>query len=411
MVRLKLSVDNILKMSVLARDQASEFPRRRDLFYRLEKVFLRGRGRFVGIVGPRGVGKTVILKQILKDFGGIYISFDGYDIGSTDVFLDILLRIRKRFGVRLFLFDEVHYYPDFSSLVRMLYGFTDIRAIFTSSVAVVFSQLRQDLSRLVRLEYLYPFDFKEFLLFNYDIDVPYISFGELIEREKVDEIYWGVGRYFEEYLRGGVYPFSMEMGEITDVMRNVLERIVWEDVGRVISLELREIHEIEDMISFIGKSEVDGISYSSISRNVGLTKYKVRQYIKALEKAFVLNVVLPYGTNVKREPKILMAPSYRLLYRGYEEAKGGLREDFAVQMLKQKGFDFYYLKGTKGEKRPDFLVRYGNKKVVIEVGGRGKGYKQFKGLSDDYYKVVLKDGWDGMVGSLPLFIIGCVGEQ
>jgi hypothetical protein len=41
----------------------------------------------------------------------------------------------------------------------------------------------------------------------------------------------------------------------------------------------------------------------------------------------ILHEILPAGTNVLREPKILMAPPTRLLYRDYEDAVGGLRED------------------------------------------------------------------------------------
>jgi hypothetical protein len=38
------------------------------------------------------------------------------------------------------------------------------------------------------------------------------------------------------------------------------------------------------------------------------------------EGSFILHQVLPAGTNVLREPKILMAPPSRLLYRDYEDA-------------------------------------------------------------------------------------------
>jgi hypothetical protein len=68
------------------------------------------------------------------------------------------------------------------------------------------------------------------------------------------------------------------------------------------------------------------------------------------EKAFLLNVIYPIGTNVKKEPKIILTPPIRLLYRDYEDCIGGLREDFAVQMLKEKGFNLYYLKVPKGER-------------------------------------------------------------
>ena len=41
---------------------------------------------------------------------------------------------------------------------------------------------------------------------------------------------------------------------------------------------------------------------------------------------------------------------------------GGLREDFAIQMLNQKHFNFYHLKSKKGMKRPDYLIDYHGEK-------------------------------------------------
>ena len=88
------------------------------------------------------------------------------------------------------------------------------------------------------------------------------------------------------------------------------------------------------MLSFIGKSETEGINYSSIARNCGITRYKAEQYVNLLEKAFILHQVFPKGTNVLKEPKILMSLPYRLLYTEFKENLGALREDFFVEMMR-----------------------------------------------------------------------------
>ncbi len=82
------------------------------------------------------------------------------------------------------------------------------------------------------------------------------------------------------------------------------------------------------MLEFIGRSGIDGIKYSSLSKNCSVTKYKAEQYVSLLEKAFILHQVFSKGINVLKEPKVLMALPYRLLYRDYDDALGALREDF-----------------------------------------------------------------------------------
>jgi hypothetical protein len=50
-------------------------------------------------------------------------------------------------------------------------------------------------------------------------------------------------------------------------------------------------------------------------------------------------------------------------------------------MLRIQGAEFSYLKSTRGRKTPDFLVREREGSIVVEIGGKGKGYEQFKGIS------------------------------
>ncbi len=115
--------------------------------------------------------------------------------------------------------------------------------------------------------------------------------------------------------------------------------------------------------------------------------------------------VYPEGTNVLREPKILMTPPCRLLYRDSEDAIGGLREDYFVDMLRQAGIKLNYLKSTRGEKTPDYLVAGGPDKLVVEIGGPGKGRQQFKGIQIDR-KLVFAHTDIPTAGTIPLFLVG-----
>jgi hypothetical protein len=45
-----------------------------------------------------------------------------------------------------------------------------------------------------------------------------------------------------------------------------------------------------------------------------------------------------------------------------------------------KGYKFHYLKTKRGAKTPDYLVEHEKDRFVIEIGGKGKGREQFKGI-------------------------------
>ncbi len=181
------------------------------------------------------------------------------------------------------------------------------------------------------------------------------------------------------------------------------------DIPRIAKLLTGELDKIEQVVRLIGLSGVDGIKYSSTAQNVHITKYKAEQYIALLERAFILHRVFPMGSNVLKEPKVVMALPYRLLYRPLNEAIGGLREDFFVEAFRALGKEIFYLKSTRGQKTPDYLIR-DQEDVVFEVGGKGKGRSQFKDVNVQR-KIILTDGY-GLTGMRrPLFLLGLLGKK
>ena len=74
-------------------------------------------------------------------------------------------------------------------------------------------------------------------------------------------------------------------------------------------------------------------------------------------------------------------------------------------MLRQAGHEFGYLKSTRGAKTPDFLVHGGTDKLVVEVGGKGKGREQFKGIEVGR-KLIFAHTDVPERGRIPLFLAG-----
>ena len=167
-----------------------------------------------------------------------------------------------------------------------------------------------------------------------------------------------------------------------------------------------DIINIGNILRFMSRSPVDVCNYSVISRNTGITKYKVQEYIGLLEQTFLLKVMLPYGSNVTREPKIL----YRLPFRSYfsegtEDDKiiGAIREEFFVHHLLNIDVEMNYLKSIRGEKLPDYVVFNKNNKIIFEIGGERKTRKQLKGISGSRF-VLLQPG--NLEKGIPLILFG-----
>ena len=395
-----MHISQLIELHELAKKEGQKYDKKRSLY----KTLIAETGKhFTGIVGPRGAGKTVILKQLASENqNAFYLSADVLE-PETDLF-SVIRQLTEDFKFKTFLIDEIHFLPSHSAILKKIYDFLDVRVFFTSSVALAMHSSAHDLSRRVRLLPLHYLSFREYLRLARDIDLPKLDLASLTTRQWQAE-HLREGHYWNKYLTGGQLPFSFGEPNPMPLLKNIIEKIISRDIPSVLRLAVDEMECFRKLMNFIGRSAVDGINYSSISQNIGITKYKAEQYVNCLEKAFVLHQVFPLGTNVLKEPKILMAPPCRLLYRDYNDAIGGLREDFCAEMMKQAGIEFHYLKSVRGAKTPDYLVANGTEHLVLEIGGKGKGREQFKGIKTEH-KLIFAHTDMPDEKRLPLFLLG-----
>lgn len=393
------NINKILELHKLAVIEAKRYPKQRFCF---DDIRNNTGKHFLGITGLRGTGKSIILKQIAAlTTDSIYISIDSID--ETDFFA-LIQKLNEDYKFNLFLLDEVHFIKNIDEVLKKIYDFLNIKVIFTSSVSLGMFKSAYDLSRRVKLLKIFPFSFREFLYFYENIKLPPLTIEQIINKDW-DITHLKYSNYFERYLRGGNIPFSLEEPDIFPLLQNILHTIIHKDIPKITRLVVDELDLIQKTVSFIGKSGIDGINYSSISQNIGITKFKAQSYVELLQNAFILHRILPKGTNVLKEPKILLAPPFRLLFRDYNESIGALREDFFIEMLTAAGLKYYYLKSTRGAKTPDFMVYDNNNRIIIEVGGKGKGREQFKGITDKKQMIFShSERFDGI--RRPLFLAG-----
>jgi uncharacterized protein len=390
----------LLGLNDLARRDGREMWRRRGLFDVIEG---EGGRHMIGVIGPRGAGKTVLLRQLAAAWeDAMYLSADTLESG-TDLY-GVVKELSERYAFRTFLIDEVHGLPGAAGALKQIHDFLPVRVVFTSSVAVALHDMSHDLSRRVRFHTMDYFSFREYLSFRHGEVVGRMSLDSMLG-DGVGPVHLRAGRHFPGYLAGGLLPFALSEPDPLPLLAGTLETIIEKDIPSTLRLHLDEIPILHKMLAFVGRSGVDGINYTALSGNLGITKYKAEQYAAAFERAFVLLRILPAGTNVLREPKVLLVPPVRLLHRLPDEAAGGLREDFFALAMRQAGIGLHYLKGTRGEKTPDFLVEHGGRRIAFEVGGRGKGRSQFKGIQADRKIILAPDIVPGP-DRLPLHVAG-----
>jgi hypothetical protein len=69
------------------------------------------------------------------------------------------------------------------------------------------------------------------------------------------------------------------------------------------------------------------------------------------------------------------------------------------------GYEISYLKSTRGEKTPDYLLDLPSGRMIFEIGGKGKGREQFKGIRGGK-PLVLVHAPLPEKGRIPLHLLG-----
>lgn len=395
--------DHLLDLHGLAILEGQRLTQHRPLF----EVLREEKGRHLsGIVGPRGAGKTILLKQLAaSDQGTFYCSVDTLEDGC-DLF-ELTRELSERYRYQRFLFDEIHFLRNALGDLKKIHDFLpDIRIVFTGSVALAVHDSAHDLARRVRIYPLEYFSFREYLAIHHGEPLKKIPMDDLLVG-KISSTHLRASRHFSNYLAGGLLPFSLDEPDPLPLLRATMTKIISRDIPSLRGLRVDELPILEKLLAFIGRAQVDGINYSSLAKNLGITKYKAEQYAEAFEQAFVLQRIFPAGTNVLREPKVLLMPPIRLLHRPMEEAQGGLREDFFAMAMRQAGIPIQYLKSTTGQKTPDFLIEHKGCKIAFEIGGKGKGRSQFKGVQADR-KIILAPDVSLTERCIPLHLLGFI---
>ena len=141
--------------------------------------------QLVGIRGSRGVGKTTLMRQYIKQKYGVNASEALYCVMDSMYFTNhSLLDLADRFhligGKHLFL-DEVHKYPSWSKEVKEIIDlYPDMRITFTGSSLIQILNADADLSRRVLSYNLSGLSFREYLHFYKGIELPVYTLQDVL---------------------------------------------------------------------------------------------------------------------------------------------------------------------------------------------------------------------------------------
>ncbi len=369
--------------------------------------------QLISIIGAKGVGKSTLIKQYLKqnfelgDRRVLYCSAD-----TVDFSMRTLVGLAEEFvihGGELLVIDEIHKYhsgtSEWSREIKEIYElFPDLKMIVSGSSLLRLKEGDADLSRRVIKYTMSGLSFREALRFYHGLTFPIWSLEDILAHPY--DLWQMVSSkckpivLFKEYLEKGYYPFLLEgEGEYYTRIEQVINYIIETELPQICKVDVANVRKIQALISLICGEVPFELNANKIASALEIGRDTVVEYFKNLGDAKVLNLLYSDKKKIGKltKPDKIYMENTNLIYALVPTKidVGTLRETFAVGSL-SKSHDVEYSK-TQG----DFKV---DNKYTFEIGGRSKNFSQIAGVKDSY---IFADDWDMPDGAkLPLWMLG-----
>ena len=362
--------------------------------------------RIIGIKGPKGVGKSTLLKQHIRetfpdDSKVLYASLDHIWFNGNS--LDDLVEYHYTHGGTHLFLDEVHKYKNWQWGIKNIYdNYPSMNVVFTGSSMLQIGQGNVDLSRRTSMNTVNGMSFREYLAFEGVLSCDKVSLEDILTKhvEIATEITKQVHvlDYFRDYLKHGYYPFYKEDIEgFNDRLAEVCKQVIEQDIPAVTEVEYATVQKLKKLlyiiaaqVPFIPNME-DIYSQLETSREQGL------KLMDLLENAALIGQLKTQVKAVKKmsSPDKLFLDNPNLMYALSDGPEiGTVRETFFYNQLSRACKVNYPAKG-------DFLV---NDRYLFEVGGPRKTFGQIKDIENSF--LAIDEVEFGRGNRIPLWLFG-----
>lgn len=263
--------------------------------------------RAVVLMGPRRVGKTVLIHQAihsLLDSGVapsqvLYVSVDHplYTGLSLDALVDLYRRTATPSSdeVIYLFFDEVQYLRDWEVHLKVLVDSEPTFRIIVSGSAAAALSLKSRESGAGRFTdfLLPPLTFYEYL--------ELLGKGDLLQAGAVADRGWFSARdphalndEFLQYLNFGGYPEVVFSEAIRAnpgrfIKADIIDKVLLRDLPSLYGIS--DVQELNNLFTMLAFNTAGELSLQDLAGNSGVAKNTIRKYIEYLEAAFLIRVV------------------------------------------------------------------------------------------------------------------------
>ena len=240
----------------------------------------------VAIFGPRRIGKTTMLEQLVGTKKARWYNGDAFGTAEALHFKTPEDAKSALFQAPALVIDEAHKIPDIGSIVKLLVDVNDhlekpTQIFVTSSSPFYLSSIKESALGRVVPRQMWPLSVSEIAQFT--------SWGKVLES-------------IEHYLVYGLMPNAYTnpeeaRGFLTDYCDGLLLRDIFDQSP------IRLPDKFRRLVQILAQNIGSEVSSDNLARECGVSKNTVDDYIAKLEQASIVRVLPSYSRNLANELK------------------------------------------------------------------------------------------------------------
>lgn len=368
-------------------------------FFRYKYNQIKWESRAFGLVGPRGVGKSTMLLQYIKQNldtkDTLYVSADNLYFAEHKL-VDLADRFVKMGGKHLFI-DEIHKYEGWSRELKQIYdSYDDLQIVISGSSILDIYKGMADLSRRMPIYEMQGLSFREYLRLFHSIDVPVYSLKDILTHKAVISGVEHPLPLFHDYLKRGYYPFGRD-AEFEIELMQVINQTMEIDIPMHIKTNISVGRKLKSLIMVVSKSVPFKPVMQKLADVTGISRNDIPDYLIYMERAGMISQLRNATGGLRGLGKVekLYLDNTNLIYILAPERAdiGNVRETFFMNQTR-------VCNDVRSSDISDFEIDG----KVFEIGGRKKGQKQIESADDGY--IVKDDIESGYANVIPLWAFG-----
>lgn len=368
-------------------------------FFRYKYNQIKWESRAFGLVGPRGVGKSTMLLQYIKQNldtkDTLYVSADNLYFAEHKL-VDLADRFVKMGGKHLFI-DEIHKYEGWSRELKQIYdSYDDLQIVISGSSILDIYKGMADLSRRMPIYEMQGLSFREYLRLFHGIDVPVYSMKDILTHKAVISGVEHPLPLFHDYLKRGYYPFGRD-AEFEIELMQMINQTMEIDIPMHIKTNISVGRKLKSLIMVVSKSVPFKPVMQKLADVTGISRNDIPDYLIYMERAGMISQLRNATGGLRGLGKVekLYLDNTNLIYTLAPERAdiGNVRETFFMNQTR-------VCNDVRSSDISDFEIDG----KVFEIGGRKKGQKQIESADDGY--IVKDDIESGYANVIPLWAFG-----